>query len=208
MQHILAPSNKTRHLRQVALHHKIYQKEKLIAFLAYFIVSLTAKLPENLKVAALLSSHQLNHFVCELEWCLFKFTIPSRRIRQQKPKINVDNVSVRIKKDVAIVSIFQLQHVGNNGVSRHRFHKIAHSSFVARCVRGTVFAQKIIFQCGEPWGILLDRVDGIRIYNSFNEAGIRRHSCYFVRIQPNWNPCPREHIIMKFDQTRSKHFLP
>ena len=52
-----------------------------------------------------------------LERRCLKAHIATWRVREHEPKINVDEVSVAVNKDVAIVPVFDLEKVSDDGVS-------------------------------------------------------------------------------------------
>ena len=49
----------------------------------------------------------------------------SRRVGKHETKIDVDEVSVAVEEDVAVVSVFDLEEVGDEGVACERFGKVA-----------------------------------------------------------------------------------
>ena len=49
----------------------------------------------------------------------------SRRVGQHETKIDMDEVSVAVEEDVAVVSVFDLEEVGDEGVACEGFGKVA-----------------------------------------------------------------------------------
>ena len=49
----------------------------------------------------------------------------SRRVGKHETKIDVDEMSVAVEEDVAVVSVFDLEEVGDEGVACEGFGKVA-----------------------------------------------------------------------------------
>lgn len=71
-----------------------------------------AQLLKQLEVAAVLHApwvKQLGHLVTELECSTFKAHVGPWANLQDEPKIDVDQVPLRVHEDVAVVAVFRLR---------------------------------------------------------------------------------------------------
>lgn len=72
--------------------------------------------PKLLQRLALHPTQDLNILKRQLKRRRLETDVP-RRIREHEPEVDMDEVAVAIEEDVAVVSVFDLEEVTNDGVA-------------------------------------------------------------------------------------------
>lgn len=111
------------------------------------------------------ASQNFDHFICQLEWCIFKLQSFTRSVAQEESEVDVHNVTFDIDQDVSVVSIFYLQDVAYERVCGQAFAEVLAShleSFLA-C------ASKLLFEIVDDIGVstmhfLLDTVNAQSVH--------------------------------------------
>ena len=106
----------TRQVVQTHEHH-LDNLDYLVCILLYSHKSETHELPEVVEPFAGYSAEHLDHLLRELEGRLLELDPLAGRVRQQKPEVNVDYVTLDVYQDVPVVAVLNLQHVAHQRVS-------------------------------------------------------------------------------------------
>lgn len=102
-------------------------------------------------------THNLNHLLSQLEVCPFESQIACWRDIKNKPEVDMHNVPfLFIDQDVAIVSVLDLQNVGNYRICCLRFYEVLSCFLESAVMLSTKIANKKLIQ-----GLLVSFADRV-----------------------------------------------
>jgi hypothetical protein len=84
------------------------------------------------------ASHDINHFLAELERRIFEFEIAAWRNVENEPEVDVYNVPFVVHQNVSVVAILNLEDVGDDGIGCHTLYKIAAGGLEGETVFGAI----------------------------------------------------------------------
>mmetsp|Transcript_68226 Transcript_68226/g.162860 ORF Transcript_68226/g.162860 Transcript_68226/m.162860 type:complete len:229 (-) Transcript_68226:272-958(-) len=111
--------------------HHLDEQQDLVAVLRLPRLQepLDAQLPKVGKRPRVLPAHHLDVFAGELEGGLFERHVP-RRVGKHEPEVDVHDVPVPCQQKVPVVTVFHLEEIAEDSVSRHALDEVALRRFV------------------------------------------------------------------------------
>ena len=106
------------------LLHEFHHRDNSVAVFSRGLKSLMEQFTEFPQRLAIRSAQHLDVLQRQLERRGLEPDIP-RRVRQHEPKVNMDQVTVAVQQDVAVMAVLDLEEVGDYGVPGQRFRKVS-----------------------------------------------------------------------------------
>lgn len=106
------------------LLHEFHHRDNSVAVFPRSLKSLVEQSSEFPQRLAVRPAQYLDVLQGQLERRGLEPDVP-RRVGQHEPKVNVDQVTVAVQQDVAVMAVFDLEEIGDHGVPGQRFRKVS-----------------------------------------------------------------------------------
>jgi hypothetical protein len=120
-----------------ARQHNLDQGHDALLMFAHLEEALDKYGLEVAEGGTLRPAHQINVLARQFERRRFEVE-STGRVPQHEAVVDVDQMSLLVEHDVAVVTVFDLQQVAHDGIARQAVHELFHCLAVARTVRRSV----------------------------------------------------------------------
>lgn len=131
--------------------------------------------------------------------------VATGRAFDHEPEVDVNDVSVLVEHQIAIVSIFDLNKKHEQTVAGHGHDEIATRALKFGRVGSSVLVQKVLIQIGGR--LTSDLIARVRLGHTFDHAAARLRGYHPIRKQKQLETFLFEYVLDKLHDLQRKHVL-